>query len=340
MAALASPWAIVEAAKRPLATIVVGRRRGPFGGLGPTRPPGTSASHFLSALRQGPLEGAPLGEVAVVTGAGRGIGRAIAEAQAREGARVALLSRTAAEIEAVATGISDRGGSARAYAVDVVDLSAVENAISSVERDLGPINLLTNRAGAFRAIGPIWTVDPDAWWCDVETNVRGTFNCCRAALTGMIARKRGRIINLIGGGAATSFPHGSGYASSKAGLFRFTECLNDTLAGRGVLAFAMHPGLVRTTMTEYQLESGAGRTYLSAISNRFEAGLDVPPTLAARLSVEIGSGRFDSLAGRMLMAARGDLDLDEGGIDAIVAGDLRRFRVDGVPPERPYAPKV
>jgi NAD(P)-dependent dehydrogenase (short-subunit alcohol dehydrogenase family) len=281
-----------------------------------------------------------VGEVAVVTGAGRGIGRAIAEAQAREGARVALLSRTAAEIEAVATGISDRGGSARAYAVDVVDLSAVENAISSVERDLGPINLLTNCAGAFRAIGPIWTVDPDAWWCDVETNVRGTFNCCRAALTGMIARKRGRIINLIGGGAATSFPHGSGYASGKAGLFRFTECLNDTLAGRGVLAFAMHPGLVRTKMTEYQLESEPGRTYLSAISNRFEAGLDVPPTLAARLSVEIGSGRFDSLAGRMLMAARGDLDLDEGGIDAILAGDLRRLRVDGVPPERACAPKV
>ena len=276
-----------------------------------------------------------VGEVAVVTGAGRGIGRAIAEAQAREGARVALLSRTAAEIEAVATGISDRGGSARAYAVDVVDLSAVENAISSVERDLGPINLLTNCAGAFRAIGPIWTVDPDAWWCDVETNVRGTFNCCRAALTGMIARKRGRIINLIGGGAATSFPHGSGYASSKAGVFRFTECLNDTLTGRGVLAFAMHPGLVRTTMTEYQLESEPGRTYLSAISNRFEAGLDVPPTFAARLSVEIGSGRFDSLAGRMLMAARGDLDLDEGGIDAILAGDLRRLRVDGSRPSEP-----
>ena len=93
-------------------------------------------------------------------------------------------------------------------------------------------------------------------------------------------------------------------------------------------------------MTEYQLESGSGRRYLSAISERFEAGLDVPPTLAARLSVEIGSGRLDSLAGRMLMAARGDLDLDAGGIEAILADDLRRLRVSGLPPERRHTPEA
>ena len=81
------------------------------------------------------------------------------------------------------------------------------------------------------------------------------------------ARKRGRIINMTGGGAATSFPNGSGYATSKAGLLRFTECVSDTLAGTGVLVFAMDPGLVRTAMTELQLQSEAGRTYLTASAN-------------------------------------------------------------------------
>ena len=147
----------------------------------------------------------------------------------------------------------------------------------------------------------------------------------------MMARKRGRIINMTGGGTATSFPNGSGYATSKAGLLRFTECVSDTLAGSGVLVFAMDPGLVRTAMTEYQLTSEAGRTHLPDIPRLFETGVNVPPELAARLSVEIGSGRFDRLAGRMLMAARGDLDLGEAEIDAIVARDFRSLRVNGMP---------
>src|SRR5208283_2232747 len=275
---------------------------------------------------------------AVVTGAGRGIGRAIAELQAQEGASVALIARTAAEVEAAADVIRAAGGTAHAYSVDVVDGAAVAAAFGVIESDLGPVSLLTNNAGAFSAYGPIWTVDPDAWRRDVETNLFGTFNCCRAALPAMIARGRGRVIVMTGGGAATSFPMGSGYATSKAGLLRFAECLADTLVGTGVLVFAMDPGLVRTAMTERQLESESGRKYLTDIPRLFERGIDVPPTLAARLSVEIGAGRFDRLAGRMLMAARGDLDLDEAAVETIVASDLRSLRVNGMPPERPYAP--
>src|SRR5581483_8670988 len=232
--------------------------------------------------------------------------------------KVALLARTAADIDAVAAAITAEGGIARALPVDVVDLDSVARAFAAIEDELGPVVLLTNNAGAFGAIGPIWTVEPEAWWRDVETNVRGTFNCCRAVLSAMLTRKRGRIINMMGGGTATSFPHGSGYATSKAGLLRFTESVADTLAGSGVLMFGMDPGLVRTAMTEYQLSSDAGRTYLPEIGRLFETAIDVPPTLAARLSVAIGSGRFDKLAGRMLMAARGDLDLSDADIDAIV----------------------
>ena len=276
------------------------------------------------------------GEVTVVTGAGRGIGRAIALQQAREGAKVALLARTTADIESVAETIAAEGGVARPYAVNITDLASVVRVFAAIERDLGPVSLVTNNAGAFAAIGPIWTVEPEAWWHDIETNIRGTFNCCRAVLPGMLARKRGRIINMTGGGTATSFPNGSGYGTSKAGLLRFTECVSDTLVGSGVLVFAMDPGLVRTAMTEYQLSSEAGRAYLPDIPRLFEAGINVPPTLAARLSVEIGSGRFDKLAGRMLMAARGDLDLSPEAIDELVRGDLRSLRVNGMPQERAY----
>ena len=275
------------------------------------------------------------GQVAVVTGAGRGIGRAIAQMQAREGAKVALIARTAAEIDAVVEAINADGGTARAYPVDIVDRAAIDKAFAAIEGDLGAVNLLTNNAGAFSAYGPIWTVDPDEWRRDVETNIFGTFNCCRAALPPMIARRRGRVIVMTGSGTATSFPNGSGYATSKAGLLRFAECVADTLIGSGVLVFAMDPGLVRTAMTERQLESEQGQKYLTDIPRLFERGIDVPPTLAARLSVEIGLGRFDRMAGRMLMAARGDINLDEDAVDKIVASDLRSLRLNGMPPERP-----
>lgn len=270
-------------------------------------------------------------EISVVTGAGRGIGRQIALTHAREGAKVALLARTVSEIEAVAAEIAAAGGSARAYAVDLVDLDAVEATFAAIATDLGPVTVLVNNAAVFAAIGPIWEVDPAAWWRDVETNLRGPFNCCRAVLPGMIERRRGRIINLTGGGTATSFPHGSGYATSKAGILRFTESVGDTLKGSGVLVFGMDPGLVRTGMTDYQRESAVGQKYLTNIEAMFERGVNVPPTRAADLSVEIASGRFDKMAGRMLMAARGDIGLTDAAVDAIVAGDLRSLRVNGMP---------
>ncbi len=275
------------------------------------------------------------GQVCVVTGASSGIGRGIAIEQARAGAKVALLARSA-EVEDAAAEISAAGAEARAYRADVLETGGLAEALAAVAHELGPIDLLTNNAASFSAIGPIWEVDPDAWWRDIEINIRGTFNCCRAVLPDMLARGRGRIINLTGGGTGTPFPHGSGYGTSKAGVLRFTESVSGTLEGTGVLMFAMDPGLVRTAMTEFQLTDPAGRKYLSGVPGLFERGIDVPPSLAGRLSVAIGSGRLDRLAGRMVFAARGDLDLTDARIEEIVAGDLRTLRINGTPEEHPY----
>lgn len=267
--------------------------------------------------------------VAVVTGAGRGIGREIALHQARAGARVAVLARTPHEIEQTRSMIADEGGRAVALPIDLVDGPAVARAFDHIVEELGPIDTLVNNHGSFRAFGPIWDCDPDLWWGDVEINLRGTFHTSRAAAPRMLARGKGRIINLVGGGTGGSFPHGSGYAASKAAVMRFTECLNDTTKSGGVLAFAVDPGLVRTAMTELQLNSDAGRTHLPGIRQLFEDGVDIPPTRAAALIADIAGGRFDPLAGRMLRGAE-DRDALEREMQAIVAKDGRALRLTGV----------
>jgi NAD(P)-dependent dehydrogenase (short-subunit alcohol dehydrogenase family) len=269
------------------------------------------------------------GTVAVVTGAGRGIGREIALHQAQGGAKVGVLARTAREIDETASVINREGGIAIAIPVDLVDRLAVEDALGRIAADLGAIDLLVNNHGSFRAFGPIWECDPDVWWQDVEINLRGTFHACRVAAPAMLARGKGRIVNLVGGGTGDSFPHGSGYASSKAAIMRFTECLNDTTKDRGVLAFAVDPGLVRTSMTELQLFSDAGKTYLPNIQELFDNGVNVPPSRAAALIADIAAGRFDPLAGRLLRGVD-DRELLEQEMEDIVSRDARTLRFSRV----------
>lgn len=266
------------------------------------------------------------GTVAVVTGAGRGIGREIALHQARAGAKVAALARTAREIEETAALVAAEGGQAIALPVDLVDRVAVEAAIARVVAELGPVDTLVNNHGSFRAFGPIWECDPDTWWSDVEINLRGTFHTCRAVAPAMRARGRGRIVNLVGGGTGTSFPNGSGYAASKAAIMRFTECFNDTVKDAGVHAFAVDPGLVRTAMTELQLYSDEGKKHLPDIERLFDEGVNIPPSRAAALIADIAAGRFDKLAGRMLRGVE-DRDALEQAMDDLVASDGRALRL-------------
>lgn len=267
--------------------------------------------------------------VAVVTGGGRGIGREIALQQAREGAKVAVLARTVTEIEETVSLIEEAGGEAIAVSTDLIDLAAVESAFARVASELGPIDILINNHGSFQGFGPIWDCDPLVWWRDVEINLRGTFNTCRTAAPVMLARGSGRIVNLVGGGTGNSFPHGSGYASSKAAIMRFTECLNDTTIGNNVRAFAVDPGLVRTAMTEMQLSSEAGKTYLPGIQKLFDDSVDIEPARAALLIADIAAGRFDTLAGRLLRGID-DRDALAEDMDAIVAADGRALRFSAV----------
>lgn len=267
------------------------------------------------------------GKVVIVTGAGRGIGRAIAERFAAEGAKVALTARSANQLAEAAAGIRENGGTALSVPADITAPAASAELVRTVEAELGPVDVLVNNAGSFYAIGPVWEVDPEKWWTDLTINVYGLFLCCRAVLPGMLARDSGRIINLIGGGTGNPFPYGSGYGSSKAAVMRLTETLAAELrqAQANIPVFAMGPGLVRTTLTEYQLHSPEGKQWLGQIETLFAEGKDVPPTKAAALAVALAGGRFDRLTGRAIGVGE-DLEALLARQDEVIRKDQKTLR--------------
>src|SRR5262249_54052018 len=135
------------------------------------------------------------GTVAVVTGGGRGIGRAIALALARHGAAVTITARSVGELDSTLGELRTIHDRTIAVRSDVTDRASVDDMVSQTEARLGPIDFLVNNAGSAGVIGPIWETDPDDWWREVEVNLRGPLLCARAVLPGMIARRSGRIVN-------------------------------------------------------------------------------------------------------------------------------------------------
>lgn len=264
---------------------------------------------------------------ALVTGGGRGIGRAIAESLAAAGMTVALIARSATEINEVQSAIAARGGSALAVTGDVTDAAAM----AAIGRTHGPIDLLVNNAGLFSAVGPVAEVDAAAWLRDITVNIFGVFSVCQAVLPGMLAAGSGRIINMAGGGTAGPIVFGSGYASSKAAVMRFTECLSGELSGTGVTTFALDPGLVRTQMNINHLEGSAGQKWFGGLANAFEQGDDVPPTLAAAMVLRIADGRLDALAGHLIRAIDNPDHLERDATN-LVSEEKRLLRVPGNEP--------
>ena len=246
------------------------------------------------------------GQVALVTGGGRGIGRGIALELAAAGMRVAVAARTREQVESTA---SEAGGVA--LTVDVVDQGSVERLVEETERELGPIDLLVANAGISPHESSFLELSPADWWRAHEVNVLGVYHSCRAVVPGMLAQGRGRIVITGSGAAYLPGAQSTAYTSSKAAVVRFAETLANELEGR-IPVFLISPGLVRTEMTEGRFPDDAPWT---------------PPECAPRLVRALASGRFDSLSGRYLHAEHDPVDQLEARIDQIVQDDLNAIRL-------------
>ena len=269
-------------------------------------------------------------QVALITGGGRGLGQAFAEAMAQAGATVAIVARSEDQLRDVAQAIAQAGGRTLVFAADVTDRRAIEQVVSEIEQQVGHIDLLVNAAGIFRALGPIAEVDPDDWWREVEINVRGTFLCTRAALPGMVACGRGRIINIASAAGLRALPTTSAYCLSKTAVIRFSESLAVEYGERGVRAFAMHPGTVRTPMTNYIVESDEIGQRAPWVQQWFQQlyrdGADTPIERSVELLMFLASGQADALSGRFV-DVDDDLDALVQQADALQRDDLYTLRL-------------
>ncbi|MBI2506149.1 MAG: SDR family oxidoreductase [Candidatus Latescibacteria bacterium] len=253
------------------------------------------------------------GRKALVTGAGRGIGRAIALALAREGAQVALLARTRAQLEGVAGELGQ--GRSLVLEADLAREAQVRQALGQLIGAWGGVDILVNNAGILGPIGPAHQVDTAAWLQTLQINLGGCFLCTHLVLPGMVARSYGKIINLSGGGAVTPRPWFSAYSASKSGVVRFTETLAAEVAQYRIDVNAIAPGAVNTRMLDQVLEAGeraGAQTQAEARRQQEEGGVD--PARPAALVVFLASARSDGLSGRLFSAVWDDweaLDVEQ-----------------------------
>jgi NADP-dependent 3-hydroxy acid dehydrogenase YdfG len=193
------------------------------------------------------LNGALAGQVALVTGAGRGIGRAVALALAREGAAVALASRTRAELAGVAAEIRDIGGRALAVPTDVTQDTAVDAVVEQTVAELGGVHILVTAAGT-ATFGPVSAVKAADWDAMLAVNLRAVMVCCRAVLAPMIRQRRGTIVNIASIAAARPIPGAAAYSATKAGVVGWSRVLAEEVRGDGIRVGVLLPGAVATPL--------------------------------------------------------------------------------------------
>jgi NAD(P)-dependent dehydrogenase (short-subunit alcohol dehydrogenase family) len=244
--------------------------------------------------------GTLVGRRALITGGGRGIGEAIANCFAAQGARLALAARSAEELESVAVSCRAAGVDCSTHVVDV----AVRDQVQHLIDEAGPIDILVNCAGVYGPIGPLIENDMDEWEQALRVNLMGTVYACRAVVPGMVERGRGSIINLSGGGATAPLPNFSLYAVSKAAVARLTDTLAAELAGTRVRVNAIAPGAIDTRLQDDVLEAGprAGMLFDRMRKMRDTGEGATKPDVPARLALFLASDASAGLTGKLISA--------------------------------------
>jgi NAD(P)-dependent dehydrogenase (short-subunit alcohol dehydrogenase family) len=226
------------------------------------------------------------GQVALVTGGGRGIGAATAKLLAQTGAAVAVSARTEEEISSVVEGISASGGKAMSLLLDVTDEGSVSSGFEKVRSELGPVTILVNNAGTPGVPLPVAATEPEGWRQVFEVNVTGAFLCAREALPQMVSRNWGRIINVSSAAARHPVAGMAAYSASKAALDQLTRVLAAEGAPYNIATIGVYPGVVDTQMQEESRGFGAevvGKQLDRMFNNYRDFGMLRPPEEPAEL---------------------------------------------------------
>ena len=237
------------------------------------------------------------GEVAIITGGCGGIGRSLAESFAAEGAQVVIASQNEDVL----------AQTARELGVDCLktDVTKIEEAKQLVEYTMsryGKIDILINAAGMQVPVGPLQDVSAEAWIKTVELNLIGTMLCCKFSLPSMISNKKGKIVNFGGGGAITPRPNFSAYASSKAGVIRFTETLAEEVKEFNIDVNVIHPGSVNTQMNKDVLAAGSEMAGEAEYKNalKVQSGNTISMADVQEFVIFLSSNDSEGITGRTL----------------------------------------
>ncbi|MCA0393361.1 MAG: 3-oxoacyl-ACP reductase FabG [Proteobacteria bacterium] len=186
------------------------------------------------------------GEIALVTGASRGIGAAIADALAAQGATVVGTATSEAGAQAIAARLQARGGHGRV--LDVSQPGQIEDLVESIGKDIGPLSILVNNAGITRD-GLLMRMRDEDWQAILDTNLTSVYRACKAAMRGMMKARKGRIINIASVIGVTGNAGQTNYAAAKAGIIAFSKSLAKEIGSRGVTVNVVAPGFIETDMT-------------------------------------------------------------------------------------------
>ncbi len=243
------------------------------------------------------------GQVALVSGAGRGFGRAIAERLAKEGAKVALLSRSLDQLGQVADTIGANGGEAVVDRLRRDRSVPRSNARSPGPRvELGPLDILVNNAGVPGPFGPIWVVDPEEWWDAQKVHIRAPMLFLSAALPSMVERGKGRVVCISAIASRMVAANLSAYCTGKIAQNRIVAEAAAELAGTGVSVFAIDPGFAATQLARDTAADPAAQKYFSGLVDRINShphafGTDPDLDRCAQRVLDLVSGKYDALSG-------------------------------------------
>jgi len=269
--------------------------------------------------------------VVIITGAARGIGRAVAESFAARGAKLGLIDLRSADLHETAKSIGTTGARLLTRALDVTDRAQVEEAARFFLGEFGRVDILVNNAGTFSVVGPAWEVDPELWFRDIRVNLYGTFLVCHAFLPAMVVAGSGYVVNMASSGGVIE-PHAfaSNYSSSKVGIVRLSEALAVELKSHGVKVFSIGPPAVMSDMTRFLLEDANARKWRPGLQGIFDEKKDFPPEIVSNLVLKLVSGRADMLSGKYFLATH-DLEEILARADQVSASDELTLRIRGEP---------